>query len=70
MGVTLKALTETLGGELIGNDIEVERVSSITNAQAGSITFIAESKYRENLRASKASLYFSRRSSAFPDSPN
>ncbi len=71
MGVTLKALTETLGGELIGNDIEVERVSSITNAQAGSITFIADSKYRENLRASKASaVILSSEDKGFSDIPH
>ena len=55
MGVTLKYLVETLGGELIGSDIEVERVSSIANAQAGSITFITDSKYQKELIATKAS---------------
>jgi UDP-3-O-[3-hydroxymyristoyl] glucosamine N-acyltransferase len=55
MGVTLKYLVETLGGQLIGSDIEVERVSSIANAQAGSITFITDSKYQKELIATKAS---------------
>ena len=55
MSITLKALVEKLGGELIGNDVEVSRVASVANAEAGHITFITDSKYRKSLSDTKAS---------------
>lgn len=55
MSFTLKALVETLGGELIGNDIEVSSVASIANARAGSITFITDTKYLKSLADTRAS---------------
>lgn len=55
MSITLKALVDELGGELIGHNAEVDRVASIANAQAGSITFIADAKYRKGLADTKAS---------------
>jgi UDP-3-O-[3-hydroxymyristoyl] glucosamine N-acyltransferase len=55
MSLTLKALVDTLGGELVGKDVEIERVASIANAQLGSITFITDTKYRKSLATTKAS---------------
>lgn len=55
MSITLKTLVDALGGELVGNDVHVDRVSSIANAGAGSITFIVDSKYRNDLANTKAS---------------
>lgn len=55
MSVTLKEIVNSLGGELVGDDVSIDRVSSIANAQPGNITFITDSKYREELKATKAS---------------
>jgi len=55
MSLTLKALIKKLGGELVGEDVQVERVSSIANAYAGSITFITDAKYRKSLAETRAS---------------
>jgi UDP-3-O-[3-hydroxymyristoyl] glucosamine N-acyltransferase len=55
MSLTLKALVNKLGGELVGDDVQVERVSSIVSAQAGSITFITDAKYRKSLAETRAS---------------
>ena len=55
MSITLKKLVDALGGELVGNDTEIERVASIANAQSGSITFITDTKYRKSLGETKAS---------------
>ena len=55
MSITLKALVQQLGGELIGDDVIVNRVASIANAEPGSITFITDSKYRKSLSDTKAS---------------
>jgi UDP-3-O-[3-hydroxymyristoyl] glucosamine N-acyltransferase len=67
---TLKALIETLGGELIGDDIEVSRVASITNASAGSISFITDAKYRKSLADTKASaVILAKENIAFSDLP-
>ncbi len=67
---TLKALIETIGGELIGDDVEVSRVASITNASAGSITFITDAKYRKSLADTKASaVILAKENIAFSDLP-
>jgi UDP-3-O-[3-hydroxymyristoyl] glucosamine N-acyltransferase len=55
MSITLKALVAELGGMLIGDDAEIDRVASIANAKSGSITFITDTKYRKSLSATKAS---------------
>ena len=55
MSITLKALVKTLGGALMGDDVEVSRVASIANASEGSITFITDAKYRKSLSETKAS---------------
>jgi len=70
MSITLKALVEKLGGELIGNDVEVSRVASVANAEAGHITFITDSKYRKNLSDTKASaVILAEENRAFTDLP-
>lgn len=55
MSITLKALVEKLGGDLVGENANIDRVASIANAQAGSITFITDNKYRKSLADTKAS---------------
>jgi len=70
MSITLKALVEKLGGELIGNDVEVSRVASVANAEAGHITFITDSKYRKSLSDTKASaVILAEENRAFTDLP-
>lgn len=70
MRITLKALVETLGGELIGDDLEVNRVASIANAEVGSITFITDTKYRKSLADTKASaVILAEENSAFSTLP-
>jgi len=70
MSITLKALVEKLGGELIGNDVEVSRVASVANAEAGHITFITDSKYRKSLSDTKASaVILAEENRAFSDLP-
>lgn len=70
MSITLKALVEKLGGELIGNDVEVSRVASVANAEAGHITFITDSKYRKTLSDTKASaVILAEENRAFSDLP-
>jgi len=70
MSITLKALVEKLGGELIGNDVEVSRVASVANAEAGHITFITDSKYRKSLSDTKASaVILAEEDRAFSDLP-
>ena len=55
MSITLKALVEQLGGELIGENVSVDCVASVANAKAGNITFINDSKYRQDLACTQAS---------------
>lgn len=55
MTITLKEIVSSLGGQLFGENIAIDRVASVANAQAGDITFITDSKYREELKTSKAS---------------
>lgn len=55
MSITLKALVEMLGGDLVGDDAHIDCVASIANAQVGSITFMTDAKYRKSLEDTKAS---------------
>lgn len=55
MGITLKEIVHSLGGELVGENVLVDRVASIANAKAGDITFIVDAKYREGLKKTQAS---------------
>ena len=55
MSITLKALVEQLGGNLIGDDASIDCVASIANAKSGSITFIADAKYLKGLAETQAS---------------
>lgn len=55
---SLSEITKALGGRVIGDDsILITRVSSLTNAQTGDISFINESKYQKALSTCKASAY-------------
>ena len=70
MSMTLKALVDALGGELVGNDVQVDRVSSLANAQAGSISFITDTKYRKSLAETKASaVILAKQNKALTDLP-
>lgn len=55
MSITLKDIVSSLGGQLSGENVVIDRVASIANAQVGNITFITDSKYCEELKATKAS---------------
>lgn len=55
MTITLNQIVSSLGGQLFGENIAIDRVASIANARAGNITFITDSKYREELKSTKAS---------------
>ena len=55
MNFKLSEITARLGGVLVGEDIVVNRVSSVVNAQAGHVTFLTESKYLAALVMTKAS---------------
>ena len=55
MNFKLSEITARLGGVLVGEDIVVNRVSSVANAQAGHVTFLTESKYLAALTMTKAS---------------
>ncbi|MFM1956505.1 MAG: hypothetical protein RIR20_1325, partial [Pseudomonadota bacterium] len=55
MNFKLSEITARLGGVLVGEDVVVNRVSSVANAQAGHVTFLTESKYLAALTMTKAS---------------
>jgi len=55
MNFKLSEITARLGGVLVGEDVVVNRVSSVANAQAGHLTFLTESKYLAALTMTKAS---------------
>lgn len=70
MSMTLKALVDELGGDLVGANTEIYSVASIANAQSGSITFIADAKYRKSLAETKASaVILSEENRAYCDLP-
>jgi UDP-3-O-[3-hydroxymyristoyl] glucosamine N-acyltransferase len=51
----LSEITARLGGVLVGEDVVVNRVSSVANAQNGHVTFLTETKYLAALTMTKAS---------------
>jgi len=56
MKKTLKEIASLVGGEVVGDEsIEIGNVSGIEDAQAGDITFLANSQYRPLLKLTKAS---------------
>jgi UDP-3-O-[3-hydroxymyristoyl] glucosamine N-acyltransferase len=55
MSITLKEIVQSLGGEMVGEDVLIDRVASIANAKAGNITFIVDPRYREELKKTQAS---------------
>lgn len=51
----LSEIVERLGGELIGDpNILIQQVASLATAQAGHISFLANAKYRQQLKETKA----------------
>lgn len=57
MSLTLSEIANKLNVEFVGDgNCSVERVSDIANAQAGSITFVSDSKYKKHLLETKASV--------------
>ena len=70
MSITLKEIVHSLGGELVGEDVLIDRVASIANAQAGNITFIVDAKYRDELKKTQASaVILSEENCAYTDLP-
>jgi len=52
---SLREIVASLGGELLGKDEVVTGAASLSNAQSGQISFLADSRYRSTLAGSKAS---------------
>ena len=53
---TLGELAEHVNAELVGDaDCKIERVATLTNAQAGEITFLSNSRYRKFISSTLAS---------------
>ncbi|AFJ01884.1 UDP-3-O-(3-hydroxymyristoyl) glucosamine N-acyltransferase [Methylophaga frappieri] len=53
---TLKSLAQALEAELVGDpDCEIDRVATLHNAGSGSLSFLANSKYRKYLKSTGAS---------------
>ena len=70
MSITLKEIVHSLGGELVGEDVLIDCVASIANAQAGNITFIVDAKYRDELKKTQASaVILSEENRAYTDLP-
>ena len=56
MPIRLTKLCELLGGELVGDgSVEIAGIAEIESADPGQITFVANSRYAEYLKSSKAS---------------
>ncbi len=55
MNFKLSEITARLGGVLVGEDVVINRVSSVANAQNGHVTFLTETKYLAALTMTKAS---------------
>jgi UDP-3-O-[3-hydroxymyristoyl] glucosamine N-acyltransferase len=68
---SLSEITNALGGRVIGDDSTlIARVSSLTNAQSGDISFINDTKYQKALASCKASAYVLReKDAALTNSP-
>jgi UDP-3-O-[3-hydroxymyristoyl] glucosamine N-acyltransferase len=55
---SLSEITRALGGRVVGDDSTlIARVSSLTNAQLGDISFINDAKYKKALASCNASAY-------------
>jgi UDP-3-O-[3-hydroxymyristoyl] glucosamine N-acyltransferase len=52
---SLREIVASLGGELLGEDVEITGAASLSSAQPGQISFLAGSKYLPLLNASQAS---------------
>ena len=51
----LSVIVAKLGGKLVGEDVNIGRLSSLANANEGDITFFTDSKYAAQLASTKAS---------------
>jgi len=51
----LSVIVAKLGGELVGEDVDISRLSSLANANEGDITFFTDSKYAAQLANTQAS---------------
>ncbi len=51
----LSELAQHLGGQVVGDDVEITRLAPITEAQAGDLTFLANPKYTARIATTKAS---------------
>jgi len=55
---SLSEITKSLGGRVVGDGSTlIARVSSLTNAQSGDISFINDAKYKKDLASCNASAY-------------
>ena len=53
---SLREIVSKLGGELVGDgDVVITRVASLSNAEAGQISFLTDSKYKSQLTRTRAS---------------
>lgn len=52
---SLREIVSQLGGELVGDDVIVNRVASLSSAQSGQISFFVDSRYQSTLTATRAS---------------
>ena len=52
---SLREVTSQLGGELVGNDVIVNRVASLSSAKSGQISFFTDSRYQSILATTGAS---------------
>jgi UDP-3-O-[3-hydroxymyristoyl] glucosamine N-acyltransferase len=55
MQYSLREIVTRLGGELVGDDVSVSRVASLSNAASGQISFLTDTKYRAHLATTQAS---------------
>ena len=52
---SLREIVASLGGELLGDDVQITGAASLSSAQQGQISFLADSKYLPLLNISQAS---------------
>ncbi len=51
----LSTLVCELGGELMGDDLSIERLSPLETAEAGSLSFVSHARFAKLLNGSRAS---------------
>ncbi|MBC8277405.1 MAG: UDP-3-O-(3-hydroxymyristoyl)glucosamine N-acyltransferase [FCB group bacterium] len=65
----LSELTQILSGTLEGEDIEITGINTLTDAEAGQITFLSNSRYARFLETTKASAVILNRKHPLPAIP-